>query len=269
MGEGAFESIRKAYGETVAWWRALDEGAKQLYLKSSFPLAFSYNSGKIENDEVTFHDTKEIFEHGRVVGFTGDPRTIFEIANLKTAWREALGLGSSQADMEPADLLRLHGVLTAGTYDEARWAKGERPGSFKLGDYVVADGVGYAPEGVEQAISELLGEINEALPSASRDDVRTSLVISCYAHAKLVEIHPFADGNGRTARLLQNICLIKSDCPPLIVREQNRMAYYGALDAFHAEGDLDSFIDFCVVESVATWRVCRGGSAKAERDEPR
>lgn len=73
---------------------------------------------------------------GRVVGFTGDPRTIFEIANLKTAWQEALGLGSSQADMEPADLLRLHGVLTAGTYDEARWAKGERPGSFKLGDYI-------------------------------------------------------------------------------------------------------------------------------------
>lgn len=99
MGEGAFESIRKAYGETVAWWRALDEGAKQLYLKSSFPLAFSCNSGKIENDEITFHDTKEFFEHGRVVGFIGDPRTIFEIANLKTVWQEA-------------------------------------PGSFKLGDYI-------------------------------------------------------------------------------------------------------------------------------------
>ncbi len=99
MGEGAFESIRKAYGETVAWWRALDEGAKQLYLKSSFPLAFSYNSGKIENDEITFHDTKEILEHGRVVGFTGDSRTFFEIANLRAAWQET-------------------------------------PGSFKLGDYI-------------------------------------------------------------------------------------------------------------------------------------
>lgn len=253
MGEGAFESIRKAYGETVAWWRALDEAAKRLYLENSFPLVFSYNSGKIENDEITFHDTKEIFEHGRVIGFTGDPRTIFEIANLKTAWQEALRLGSSQGGVELADLLRLHGVVAAGTYDEARWAKGERPGSFKLGDYIVADGIGYGSEDVEGAVSELLGEVNEELLPVSKGDVRRALVVSCYVHAKLVEIHPFADGNGRTARILQNICLVKSDCPPFVVREQNRMAYYGALDAFHVEGDLSGFIDFCMVESVATW----------------
>ena len=253
MSGNALESVRGAYGETVAWWRALDEAARRPYLESSFPLVFSYNSGKIENEEITFHDTKEIFEHGRVVGFTGDPRTIFEIANLKTAWQEALKLGFSRAGMEPDDLLRLHGVLAAGTYDEARWAKGERPGSFKLGDYVVAGGVGYAPEDVERAIFELFGEINEELSSVSPNDIRKPLVISCYAHAKLVEIHPFADGNGRTARLLQNICLIRSNCPPFVVREQNRMAYYGALDAFHAEGDLGGFVDFCMVESIATW----------------
>lgn len=253
MDTSAVESIQEAYSETVAWWRALDDATKRLHLEKSFPLAFSYNSGKIENDEITYHDTKEIFEHGRVVGFTGDPRTIFEIANLKAAWREALALSAPQAPIEVADLLRLHAILTVGTYDETRWAKGERPGTFKLGDYVVADNVGYAPAEVEGAVRELFDEVNGGLSPASQTSARNSLIVSCYAHAKLVEIHPFADGNGRCARLLQNICLIKAGCPPLIVHEQNRMAYYGALDSFHSEGDLDGFIDFCMVESIDTW----------------
>ena len=253
MGSNATGSIQDAYSEIVVWWRSLDDADKRLRLGESFPLAFSYNSGKIENDEITYHDTKEIFEHGRVVGFTGDPRTIFEISNLKTAWREALALSFSDAPVEIDDLLRLHATLTVGTYDEARWAKGERPGIFKLGDCAVADNVGYAPDEVEGSVRELLDEVNEGLPTASGASARSSLIVSCYAHAKLVEIHPFADGNGRCARLLQNICLIKAGCPPFVVRERNRMAYYGALDAFHTEGDLDGFIDFCMVESVGTW----------------
>lgn len=253
MNSTAAESIEGAFSEIVAWWRDLDDVDRHLYLEESFPLAFSYNSGKLENDEITYHDTKEIFEHGRVVGFTGDPRTIFEIVNLKNAWSEALILCESQMPVEIVDLLRLHAVLTSGTYDEARWAKGERPGSFKLGDYVVADNVGYAPDEVENATRELLDEVSAGLGSTGRDGVRNPLIVSCYAHAKLVEIHPFADGNGRTARLLQNIFLLKMGCPPFVVREQNRMAYYGALDAFHAEGDLDLFIDFCMAETIATW----------------
>lgn len=245
--------IQNAYSKIAAWWRALADVDRRLYLEESFPLAFSYNSGKIENDEITYHDTKEIFEHGRIVGFTGDPRTIFEIANLKTAWQEALDLSASHTPLEPADLLRAHATLTAGTYDEARWAKGERPGTFKRGDYVVAGNVRHASEDVEDAVQELLDEVNRELLPTARGSVRSRLIVSCYAHAKLVEIHPFADGNGRCARLLQNICLIKTGCPPLVVHEQNRMAYYGALDAFCEEGDLDSFVDFCMVETIDTW----------------
>lgn len=258
MANKTMELVAGSFDRVVAWWRELDDADRRFHLEESFPLVCSYNSGKIENDEITYHDTKEIFEHGRVVGFTGDPRTIFEIVNLKNAWREALALGASRAPMEVSDILRLHAVLTAGTYDELRWAKGERPGTFKLGDYVVADGVGYAPDEVEGAVSELLGDVNEALASVACGNARKALIASCYAHAKLVEIHPFADGNGRCARLFQNICLIRANCPSLIVHEQNRMAYYGALDAFHIEGDLGGFVDFCMVEMIDTWASASG-----------
>jgi hypothetical protein len=46
-------------------------------------MRFAHNSGSIENPELTYHDTCDVFEDGRVRGFSGDPRTIFEIQNLK------------------------------------------------------------------------------------------------------------------------------------------------------------------------------------------
>jgi Fic family protein len=49
------------------------------------------------------------------------------------------------------------------------------------------------------------------------------------AHRRLVDIHPFNDGNGRTARLLMNLVLIRGGYPPISVRPEDRLAYIGAL----------------------------------------
>ena len=49
------------------------------------------------------------------------------------------------------------------------------------------------------------------------------------AHRGLVEIHPFNDGNGRTARLLMNLVLLRGGYPPVAVRPQDRPAYIAAL----------------------------------------
>lgn len=243
--DGAFNAI-------VAWWRALEPAAKDLYLSKDFPVVFSYNSGKIENDQITLHDTREIFEHGRVVAFTGDLRTLFEVGNLRDAWPLMLALSRGEGGLGADDLLELHATLTKGTYDEARWAGGERPGTFKKGDYVVAGEVGYPPDEAADAVRDLLAEVDEALKGPNPGPTG-ALTIAAYAHAKLVEIHPFADGNGRCARALQNICLMRASCPPIVVSEADRMAYYGALDAFHEEGDLEPFKCFCAVQAIETW----------------
>ncbi len=48
-------------------------------------IAFAYHSGKIENEQITYNDTREIFEHDGVTSYTGDLRTLFEIRNSKEA----------------------------------------------------------------------------------------------------------------------------------------------------------------------------------------
>mgnify|MGYP002626953339 FL=1 len=73
----------------------------------------------------------------------------------------------------------------------------------------------------------------------------------------LENIHPFADGNGRVCRELINYLLLVRNHPPLIVFERDRVAYYGAMEAWDAERDLDPLRTFLKVELVRTWMRAR------------
>jgi Fic family protein len=61
------------------------------------------------------------------------------------------------------------------------------------------------------------------------------------AHRRLVDIHPFNDGNGRTARLLMNLILIRSGYPPIAVRPEDRAAYIRSLQQAQAGQGTESF----------------------------
>ncbi|XP_061907282.1 protein adenylyltransferase FICD [Entelurus aequoreus] len=63
------------------------------------------------------------------------------------------------------------------------------------------------------------------------------------AHYKLVYVHPFVDGNGRTSRLLMNLALMQARYPPITIRKEQRAEYYAALDTAN-EGDVRPFIRF-------------------------
>lgn len=78
------------------------------------------------------------------------------------------------------------------------------------------------------------------------------IVRSAMLHAIFVGIHPFIDGNGRTSRLLLNLELMKSGYPPIIIRVENRLAYYNALDKTHTTEDYKDFIELVAKEVEAS-----------------
>ena len=94
----------------------------------SFRILFASHSGKIESKEIAYHDTREIFENGKVVGYTGDPRALFELQNQKVCYDF---LKSRIIEKEPLSILEIHRILTAGVYDERRYL---RPGCNYCGD---------------------------------------------------------------------------------------------------------------------------------------
>ena len=77
--------IRELYERTVCEWKRLGiHDRKQLAsVLADYRVYFAYNSGRIENANITYHDTREVFENGRAVSYTGDVRTLFEIQNQK------------------------------------------------------------------------------------------------------------------------------------------------------------------------------------------
>jgi len=214
----------------------------------SFRILFAYNSGKIENADITYHDTREIFENGKVVGYTGDPRTLFELQNQKTCYEYLREKISAKEPLSISLILEIHRVLTEGTYDERRYVtNGERPGEFKKHDYVTGvNEVGSAPEDVEADLSELIEEVNAI-------GKQNPLKAGAYFHARFENIHPFADGNGRVGRTLLNYWLMINDCPPMIIYEEDKTVYYAALQQYDEQETLNALADFFETQTVKTW----------------
>jgi len=225
----------------------------------SYRVFFAYNSGKIENNNITFNDTREIFDKDGVVSYTGDLKTLFEIRNSKDAYNLLLDIFDEKPDIDEDLLCRFQYELTKNTYDERRWALGERPGEYKKNDYITGKNeTGALPEDVSEEIAELLDEINSA-------DSDNALTVAAYFHCKFENIHPYADGNGRTGRLLMNYILLKNNYPPIVIHEEDRKDYYKALECWDEKQDLGMMLKLLEKQSFKTWEKHIKRISKASR----
>ena len=214
----------------------------------SFRILFAFHSGKIENEEITYHDTREIFESGRVVNYTGDVRALFEQQNQKLCY-EVLKEKIVKKEPLSMELVKeVHRVLTSGTYNERRYILNEeRPGEFKKHDYVTGvHEVGSAAENVESNLMEVIAEVNAY-------EGKDALKAAAYFHARFEFIHPFADGNGRAGRTLMNYYLMTHNHPPLIVYDQDKQMYYECLQKYDEAEELNPLYEFLKYETEKTW----------------
>jgi Fic family protein len=214
----------------------------------NFRILFAYHSGKIENNAVTYHDTREIFENGRVLNYTGTPRTISELSNQKICYDFLKPKIATKEPLTIPLLKETHAAITGGTYDERRYIEqGERPGEFKKHDYVTGLAeVGSLPEDVESDLEMLLSELGAVKE-------RDILKAAAYFHARFEHIHPFADGNGRVGRTLMNYFLMINNHPPIIIYDEDKSAYYDALAAYDNTEDIVPMAVFLKQQAERTW----------------
>lgn len=207
-----------------------------------FKILFAYHSNKIENDEINYNDTRDIFENGKVVGFNGNPRTLFEIQNQKKCYDYLIDKLVSREAISIGLIKEVHKILTEGTYDEIRYQKGERPGEFKKGDYIVGiNEIGSDSEDVEKDILDLLEEINN-------NKTNNHLLVATYFHLRFESIHPFADGNGRVGRTLLNYYLMINNIRPLVIYDEDKKDYYNCLHTYDEKEDIKpmkQFLEYC------------------------
>lgn len=237
------------YEKALALWRNkhIKNDAELAEALNSTSVSFAYHSGNLENERITYNDTREIFDHDGVTSYTGDLRTLFEIRNAKDAYELFLQSFRERRLLDEKLVKEFQRQLTQNTYDPRRYQMGERPGEYKRHDYVTGKNeTGAAPEDVADEMRELLDEMKD-IPGDRL------LRAAAYYHAKFENIHPFADGNGRTGRLTMNYFLVMNNHPPITIHQEDRKEYYAALEAWDERQEIGLMEDFLREQTVKTW----------------
>jgi len=191
-----------------------------------------YHTVAIEGNTMSLPQTRSILETRLAVG----GKSIME-------HNEVLGLDAAlkyinqtlvdrvTGDIRLQDILEIHRRVIGYTDPS-------EAGMFRRTQVFVGDHIPPAANHIDQLMRRFLLWLNsnEAL-------VMHPVRLAALAHYKLVYIHPFVDGNGRTSRLLMNLILMQHGFPPVIIRKQDRLQYYQYLVTANG-GDVRPFVRF-------------------------
>lgn len=198
-------------------------------LDAWYDVELTYTSNAIEGNTLTRSETAIVLEKGITV--RGKPlKDHLEALDHKEALDYVRVLARRDEPLREADIRELHRLVLYRSDPEqaGRYATVQR---FIQGSKVQFPGPAELPS--------LMGDFGQWLQHASGDP-RDAFE----AHAQLGTIHPFADGNGRTARLLTNLMLLKTGYPPVIVGPEHRPDYLDALETRQLAGDSAPFETF-------------------------
>lgn len=187
-------------------------------IKQSLCIEWTYNSNSIEGNTLTLQETKMVIEEG----FTIKGKSLrehFEAVNHQEAIDFVEKLVHPSYVLSAKDILEVHGLVLQKI--EKDFAGRYRQFGVRI------SGANFIPPNalkVNDLMDELVSWVNFESSSLS------SIVRSCIFHHRFVWIHPFADGNGRTVRLIFNLLLMKEGYPPAIILRNDRKKYYDALN---------------------------------------
>jgi len=190
-------------------------------------LAHTYNSNAIEGNSLTRQETKLVIEEGITIG--GKPlREHLEAAGNAEAFDLVYRLADQTAPLNHVTIQEIHGLVTRGLQQDS--------GRYRTINVRITGAAKSPPDfsKVPAQMEKLLGEM---------DNDEHPVLLSARLHHGIVRIHPFSDGNGRTARLVANLLLMRVGYPPVVLRKEDRRKYYACLARADA-GDLGPFAEF-------------------------
>jgi len=198
-------------------------------LREKLFLEWTYNSNAIEGNTLTMNETKVVLEGITIGGKT--LREHLEVINHRDAITYVEEIVQMKEPLSEWQIKNLHRLVLKGIHDEYA-------GAYRK-EQVFISGARHRPPAhyvLEEKMEQMMNwYLNEAI---HLHPVERGAML----HAIFVGIHPFIDGNGRTSRLLLNLEVMKDGFPPVIIKVENRLAYYEALDKAHTTEDYSDFI---------------------------
>ncbi len=199
-------------------------------IRDKLLLDWTYNSNAIEGNTLTLIETKVVLE-GITIGGKRLSEHL-EVINHKDAIIYVEEIVKNEEDLTEWQIKNIHRLVLKGIDDA-------NAGQYRKQNVIISGAKHIPPD---YLVSN--DEMNRFIEWYTSKDAREMHPIERAArvHGEFVKIHPFIDGNGRTARLLLNFELMKSGYPPIVIQNEERMKYYAALDKAHITGDYGDFI---------------------------
>lgn len=192
-------------------------------------IKWTYNSNAIEGNTLTLQETKVALEGITVGGKT--LREHFEAVNHKEAILFIESLAEQGTLLSEWEIKQVHSLILKNIdHDNA--------GNYRKTNVIISSAEHIPAECINVPV--LMEEFIAWYKNNARDLHPIELAIR--VHIDFVGIHPFIDGNGRTARLLMNLELIKGGFPPAIIQVEDRLDYYKALDEAHTKKNYQPFM---------------------------
>lgn len=197
-------------------------------LQEVFDIEYTYNSNSIEGNTLTLRETALVLKEGiTIAGKT--MKEHLEVINHQQAYALVKELVTQKADFNKRAVLDVHALILHGNRQEAGRYRTEQvgivgsrhqpPDHFRVPD-LMDDYYAYY-----EAQKQLLHPVLLAADMSER----------------LVTIHPFVDGNGRTSRLVMNLLLLRAGYPLAIIRTEDKAAYFDALEQVQVKENTEAY----------------------------
>lgn len=187
-------------------------------IRESLSIEWTYNSNSIEGNTLSLRETQMVLQEG--ITIKGKSlREHFETYNHDKAIDYLFSIINDNYVLRSIDILSLHSLVLRSIEED--FAGRLRNGGVRI------TGANFTPPNANK-VSDLLDELIDFINTnpLQLNDIELAAVF----HHKLVWIHPFFDGNGRTVRLSMNLLLMRCGFPPAIILKNDRKKYYEALN---------------------------------------
>lgn len=199
-------------------------------LREKLLVEWTYHSNAIEGNTLTLSETKVVLEGITVGGKT--LREHLEVINHREAILYIEEIIRNQEELSEWQIKNIHAIVLKGIIPSEAGRYRQENVFISGAEHVPPDFL-QVPEQM-QAMMEWYHEEGQKRHAVER---------AAILHSDFVKIHPFVDGNGRTARLLLNFELMKAGFVPIVMKKEKRLDYYNALDYSHVTGKYQDFIN--------------------------
>jgi Fic family protein len=197
--------------------------------EAAFRVEYTHNSTAIEGNTLSLIETKLILEDKLSVGGK-ELREIYEITNHAKAFDYARKCVAEGKPLDEDTVKDIHQILTENIF----------PGGIYRNLGVRITGAGFRPPPPHEMYAQIKAFFAELPYKSDMPDIE----IAAWIHAEFVCIHPFVDGNGRTARMIMNYRLMSDGWLPVSVPKEERLRYFESLETYAVGGDMQPFAAF-------------------------